>query len=65
VTISKHGIESNYLILAPKQRWDELQVLMTGYSAFGVNVDLSYVGPPLGGLSLALWLELGGALVAL
>jgi prolyl oligopeptidase len=63
VAISKDGTEIDYYILAPKQRREEIPVLMTGYGAFGVNVDLSYVGPMLGGLSLALWLERGGALV--
>jgi prolyl oligopeptidase len=63
VAISKDGTEIDYFILAPKQRRGELPVLMTGYGAFAVNFDLSYVGPALGGLSLALWLDLGGALV--
>jgi prolyl oligopeptidase len=63
VATSKDGTEIDYFILAPKQRREELPVLMTGYGAFGMNFDLSYVGPMLGGLSLALWLELGGALV--
>jgi prolyl oligopeptidase len=63
VAISKDGTEIDYFILAPKQRRKELPVLMTGYGAFAINVDLSYVGPMLGGLSLVLWLELGGALV--
>jgi prolyl oligopeptidase len=63
VAISKDGTEIDYFILAPKQRQGVLPVLMTGYGAFAVNFDLSYVGPSLGGLSLALWLELGGALV--
>jgi prolyl oligopeptidase len=63
VAISKDGTEIDYFILAPKQRQGVFPVLMTGYGAFAVNFDLSYVGSALGGLSLALWLELGGALV--
>jgi prolyl oligopeptidase len=63
VATSKDGTEIDYFILAPKQRRGVFPVLMTGYGAFAVNFDLSYVGPALGGLSLALWLELGGALV--
>jgi prolyl oligopeptidase len=63
VAISKDGTEIDYFILAPKQRREELPVLMTGYGAFAINVDLSYVGTMLGGLSSVLWLELGGALV--
>ncbi|KAH3911531.1 hypothetical protein HBI56_102820 [Parastagonospora nodorum] len=63
VATSKDGTEIDYFIMAPKQGREKLPVLITGYGAFGMNFDLSYVGPMLGGLSLALWLELGGALV--
>jgi prolyl oligopeptidase len=63
VAASKDGTEIDYFILAPKQRREVLPVLMTGYGAFGMNFDLSYASPMLGGVSLALWLELGGALV--
>jgi prolyl oligopeptidase len=63
VATSKDGTEIDYFIMAPKKHQEKLPVLITGYGAFGMNFDLSYVGPMLGGLSLALWLELGGALV--
>jgi prolyl oligopeptidase len=63
VAISKDGTEIDYFILALKQRREALPVLMTGYGAFAMNFDLSYVSTMLGGLSLALWLELGNALV--
>jgi prolyl oligopeptidase len=63
VATSKDGTEIDYFIMAPKLRREKLPVLITGYGAFGMNFDLSYASPMLGGLSLALWLEFGGALV--
>ena len=60
---SADGTEIDYFLLAPADRagapWP---MLMTGYGAFGISLSPSYLDFWVGGRTLALWLERGGAL---
>ena len=63
---SKDGTLINYYVLSPNRTSSTPKVtpvLITGYGAFGVSFELSYLDPSLGGLSLVPWLKNGGALV--
>jgi prolyl oligopeptidase len=61
---SKDGTSVDYFLLSPKSitRPGETPTLMTGYGAFGLSFQPGYLDNTVGGASLALWLQHGGAL---
>jgi prolyl oligopeptidase len=62
---SKDGTKIDYYLLKPRtQKWEGAQpLLVTGYAAFGTSFTPTYFTHEVGGPSLKLWLERGGALV--
>jgi prolyl oligopeptidase len=61
---SRDGTSIDYYLLRPKTRAaGPTPTLMTGYAAFGISVIPGYLDNWVGGQSMALWLERGGALV--
>ncbi|KAH8660295.1 prolyl oligopeptidase family-domain-containing protein [Xylariales sp. PMI_506] len=63
---SKDGTPIDYVMLSPKDSDPVVgatRVLMTGYGAFGLSINLSYLDFFLGGISIVPWLESGGSLV--
>ncbi|UPT63419.1 MAG: prolyl oligopeptidase family serine peptidase [Hyphomonadaceae bacterium JAD_PAG50586_4] len=63
-TSSADGTQIDYYLLRPKAPATPgaTPTLMTGYGAFGVSFSPGYLDGWVGGRSLALWLERGGAL---
>lgn len=61
---SKDGTNVDYFLLSPKTitRPGQTPTLMTGYGAFGLSFQPGYLDFTVGGVSLALWLQHGGAL---
>jgi prolyl oligopeptidase len=61
---SKDGTDVDYFLLSPKTpaRPGQTPTLMTGYGAFGLSFQPGYLDTTVGGPSLALWLQHGGAL---
>jgi prolyl oligopeptidase len=61
---SRDGTNVDYFLLSPKiiARPGQTPTLMTGYGAFGLSFQPGYLDNTVGGASLALWLQHGGAL---
>jgi prolyl oligopeptidase len=61
---SRDGTEVDYYLLRSREGGPPgaVPTLMTGYGAFGMTISPTYFDYLLGGLSLALWLDRGGAL---
>jgi prolyl oligopeptidase len=61
---SRDGVEIEYYLLKPKSPDSSgaTPTLMTGYGAFGVTLTPGYFDRMVGGQSLKLWLDRGGAL---
>jgi prolyl oligopeptidase len=61
---SQDGTDVDYFLLSPKtiDRPGQTPTLMTGYGAFGLSFQPGYLDNTVGGASLALWLQHGGAL---
>ena len=62
---SKDGTLVDYFLLRPREIHAGIPVptLMTGYGAFGVSFAPGYLDAAVGGRSLKVWLDRGGALV--
>lgn len=61
--ISKDGTSIDYFLLTPRlAKRQPVPMLMTGYGAFGLSVRPGYFDGFVGGPSLKLWLDRGGAL---
>jgi prolyl oligopeptidase len=62
---AKDGVIVPYYLLRPKtlRKDGPTPTLMTGYGAFGISITPGYFDFAVGGRSLKLWLERGGALV--
>lgn len=62
---SRDGTEVDYYLLKPvKSPWEGPQpLLVTGYAAFGISSEPSYLGYSVGGLSFRAWMARGGSLV--
>lgn len=61
---SRDGTEVDYYLLRPRNPTTPgaTPTLMTGYGAFGISVTPGYLDSWVGGRSLAVWLNRGGAL---
>jgi prolyl oligopeptidase len=61
---SRDGVEIDYYLLQPRSTIHKgaIPTLMTGYGAFGFTITPAYFDNLMGGLSLKLWLDRGGAL---
>ncbi|HKY79859.1 MAG TPA: prolyl oligopeptidase family serine peptidase [Sphingobium sp.] len=60
---SGDGTEIDYYLLCPKlSKGATTPLLMTGYGAFGISMAPGYLDRTVGGKSLLLWLNRGGAL---
>jgi len=62
---SKDGTSIDYYLVRPRQlqTGSPTPTLMTGYGAFGISFTPGYLDAEVGGRSLKVWLERGGALV--
>jgi len=60
--VSRDGVEVDYYLLEPRDRQGPVPTLMTGYGAFGASFAPGYFDLTVGGRSLKLWLDRGGAL---
>ena len=62
--VSRDGTQIDYYLLRPKKLTHpgETPTLITGYGAFNVTFQPSYLGPGEGGRSFLSWLSRGGAL---
>jgi prolyl oligopeptidase len=62
---SKDGTPIDYFLLRPRalHAGSPTPTLMTGYGAFGISFTPGYLDGEVGGRSLQLWLQRGGALV--
>lgn len=61
-TTSPDGTEVDYYLVGPREAKGTTPTLFTGYGAFGTTFRPSYFGWEVGGTSLALWFDRGGAL---
>jgi prolyl oligopeptidase len=62
---SKDGTPIDYFLLRPRElrAGSPTPTLMTGYGAFGISFTPGYLDAEVGGRSLQVWLQRGGALV--
>ena len=62
---SKDGTPIDYFLLRPRElhAGSPTPTLMTGYGAFGISFTPGYLDAEVGGRSLKVWLQRGGALV--
>ena len=59
---SRDGTQVDYYLLRPKAAAKSTPMLMTGYGAFGISTTPEYLDHGVGGKSLVIWLNRGGAL---